>query len=271
MQSLETSFFLIALGRFPHALVACATAIESAIQTAGIGDKRKDGLTNLINKAKTKSPSINNFDGDLLIKFTRTRNDIVHRGYVPQDNARSAKFYLTVALPLLSICYQDFHSFNLTETLLKEYSKHIEIAQAVLEKATRMNWPDPTYCLDSFSHGLRLAFKQNFSANWENRAFELADTVGARFEAMNARKEALESYFKTPWTCNCPVCDDVDCVIADLDADKFDDHQIVAKGMECTNCGFSATDKTHPFLSHALLEPQLSRFSSQILREHGVL
>lgn len=39
IQSLETSFFLIALGRFPHALCTCAAAIETAIQASDAGTK----------------------------------------------------------------------------------------------------------------------------------------------------------------------------------------------------------------------------------------
>jgi hypothetical protein len=34
LQNLESSFFLISLGRYPHAFVACVSAIESALKAA---------------------------------------------------------------------------------------------------------------------------------------------------------------------------------------------------------------------------------------------
>lgn len=52
MQSLESSFFLIALGRYPHALAVCASAIESGLQAANIDAKDRDGFQHLVKKAK---------------------------------------------------------------------------------------------------------------------------------------------------------------------------------------------------------------------------
>ena len=62
MQSLETSFFLIALGRYPHALTICAAAIESAMQAADIGAKETDALQELLKKARKSSKAIQEFD-----------------------------------------------------------------------------------------------------------------------------------------------------------------------------------------------------------------
>ena len=49
LQSLETSFLLISLSRFPHALTACFTAIETAIRASGVGGKRKINLLSFSN------------------------------------------------------------------------------------------------------------------------------------------------------------------------------------------------------------------------------
>jgi len=52
MQSLETSLFLIASRRYPHALLVCASAIESALKAADIGAKKGASFRDLIENAK---------------------------------------------------------------------------------------------------------------------------------------------------------------------------------------------------------------------------
>ena len=61
LQSLETGFFLIALERFPHALVVCASAIESSLQAADINPRERDGFQDLIRKAASASAAFQGF------------------------------------------------------------------------------------------------------------------------------------------------------------------------------------------------------------------
>src|SRR5262245_26197201 len=84
MQSLETSFFLIALRRFPHALSTCASAIEGTIQAAKVRANDKDGLQTLLRKARQHSPLIADFSEAKLEAFREMRNRITHRGFSPK-------------------------------------------------------------------------------------------------------------------------------------------------------------------------------------------
>lgn len=132
MQSFETSLFLIAVRRYPHALSVCASAIESALQAANIGAKDRDGFQELVRKAKNSSKAVFAFEDEKLVDFRETRNRITHHGFSPQDDSETTSLYLEVGLPFLALCYREFHAFDLLDGLWLECAEHIENAQRVL-------------------------------------------------------------------------------------------------------------------------------------------
>jgi hypothetical protein len=103
LQSLETSFFLVALHRFPHALIVCTAAIESAMQAADIGAKERDGFQELLRKARKRSEGIEDFGDDGLNHLRVVRNRITHHGFSPRDDSETTDLYIRVALPFLSL------------------------------------------------------------------------------------------------------------------------------------------------------------------------
>lgn len=270
MQSVETSFFLIALGRYPHALSVCASAIESCLQAANIGAKKKDGLQDLVAKAKKSSAAVNKFADKLLEDFRETRNQITHRGFTPQDDSKSVSLYLEVGLPFLSLCYREFHSFDLMDGLLMEYAEHLTISQKTHALAKKIPVVDLSYCLRSFGHLIRWCFKRNFAAGWEINALIHAEEVGTKFKSAYAEKQELEKLFEVPWSFNCPVCDEVDCVVAEIDSSALDNNEISVLRMACTNCGFVVSDD-QPYLSQLLLDTQISGSKEKILRGFGIV
>lgn len=270
MQSVETSFFLIALGRYPHALAVCASAIESSLHAASIGAKGKDGLQNLVKEAKKSSEAVERFSGELLDRFRKTRNRITHRGFNPQDDSESVSLYLDVALPFLSLCYREFHKFHLMDGLLMEYAEHLNAAQAVHTLANEVpDIVDMSYCLHSFGHLIRWCFKRNFSAGWEINTLVRAEEVGGKFEKTYAEKQELERLFDAPWSFDCPVCDDVDGVVAELDTSWLDKGEVIPIRMACTNCGF-VVSYGQPYLSKVLLAKQILQSKTRILKEYGI-
>ena len=108
IQSLETSFFLIALGRFPHALATCATAIETAIQASEAGAKDRDGLQVLVKKAKDKSRLINNYSDEDLLRLRKMRNRITHHGFVPDDYSHTASLFLMLVFHFSRFAIRNF-------------------------------------------------------------------------------------------------------------------------------------------------------------------
>lgn len=269
MQSLETSFFLIALGRYPHALSVCASAIESVMQAADIGAKEKDGLQELIKKAKKISQAIQDFGDQPLDDFRETRNRFTHRGFSPVDDSEAASLYLEVGLPFLSLCYRELHSFDLIDGLLIEYVKHIHAAQKVHALAKWLKNIERPYCLHSFGHMIRWCFKRNFSTGCEIDALVHAKEIGGEFERVYAEKQELERLFEVSWPFDCPVCGDLGSAVTELDSVRLDDQDVIPKRMACTNCGFVVSD-AHLFLSQVLLEEQVAKSKPQILKEYGI-
>jgi hypothetical protein len=269
LQSVETSFFLIALGRYPHALSVCASAIESSLQAAKIAAKERDGFQELVRKAKNVSREVAGFPDELLDRFRATRNRITHRGFSPQDDSESASLYLEVGFPFLCLCYRELHAFHLMDGLLAEYAQHITIAQKVHLFAKEETNLDQSYCFHSFGHLIRWCFKRNFLPGWEINALVHAEEVGGKFERTYADKQELERLFEAAWSFDCPVCDDLDCAVAELDPKSLDRKAVNTKRMACTNCGFVVTGD-QPYLSGVLLEKQIIDVQGKILKEYGV-
>jgi hypothetical protein len=271
MQSLESSFLLVALGRHPHALTVCASAIESAIQGADVGAKEKDGLQDLIKKAKIKSKAISEFDDGLLLQFRDVRNRITHRGFSPQDDSESTRLYLDVGLPLLSLCFSEFHKYDLMDGLLKEYVKHITFAQGVRELARAQSSEEFSYCLHSFGHLIRLNLKSSFSTEHEIGSLVHAEEAGRQFENAIVEKKRLEDLFGEPyWSFDCPICTQTDSVVAELDSDAMDREEVIPTRMACTYCGFVASI-FKPYLSRILLADQVQGIKSVVLKAYGVV
>jgi hypothetical protein len=266
---LETSFFLIALHRYPHALVVCTAAIESAMQAADIGAKERDGLQELIRKARQRSQRVSDFADDGLIELRLIRNRITHRGFSLRDDSNSADLYLGVALPYLALCFAEFHSFDLIDGLFLEFSNHINVARKVHTLAKKSLGIDMSYCLNSFGHLVRLCHKENFSTGWELRTLDHGEATGVVFGHVEEEKNSLERLFDASWTFNCPVCGDLDSAVAELDSYRLHEREVIPQRMACAKCGF-VVRPLQPFLSQMLLEGQVIMAKGQILKEYGI-
>jgi hypothetical protein len=270
MQSLETSFFLIALRRYPHAFLVCASAIESGLQAAAVGATDRDGLKDLLKKARNASKRIDEFGDEPLDRFRDARNRITHRGFSPQDDDETTGLYLEIGLPLLRLCYSEFFGFDLVGGLLEEYANHLGIAERVSALVMRVPDLDRSYCLHSFGHLIRWAWKEKFSANWEISALIDAENRGGKFHVTSGEREKLERLSNAPWSFCCPVCDGVDSVVADLDSAALDLKKVTPLSMACMECGL-VVSKSQLYLSQVLLEEQITEpVKASVFREYGI-
>src|ERR1700755_2257768 len=73
LQTLEMSFLLVSIGQYPHALVSCTSAIESALKAAFTTEKVN--LSRLLELANAAFP-INAFSQRQLDEFRQKRNEI---------------------------------------------------------------------------------------------------------------------------------------------------------------------------------------------------
>ena len=268
LQSLETSFFLIALGRFPHALSICATAIETAIQASDSGAKDRDGFQKLVRKAKEKSDAIDRFSDEQLHRFREMRNRIIHHGFTSTDDSETSSLLLEVGFPFLTLCYSELHSFDVSAGLLPEYAEQVDVATRVYSCAKEYSGIDLSYCLNGFGHLIRWCFKRNFSSVWEINALTNAEEIGWAYEQTKKERDSLERLFDVHWSFDCPICDGIETVVCEIDAHMLEVFKVVPLRMACTCCGFVVRD-SQPFLSEILMEQQLADAQPRILQEYG--
>src|SRR5262249_43390231 len=125
LQNLESCFLMIALRRFPHALVTCASSIESAVKSflnVPADDRRT--AKDLATQALKSFPALQDFD---LRAFRDKRNEIAHYGFTPRDDEEAATLLLSTGLPLVRACYQEFFNFDLWNGLLVEFGDQLKI------------------------------------------------------------------------------------------------------------------------------------------------
>lgn len=267
MQSLETSFLLIALSRFPHALTACATAIETAIRASGVGGKRKINLLRFAGKATTEKTI--RYPRRALEKFVRTRDRFIHQGFTPKDDSKATGLILEVGLPFLWLCYKKWHCFDPAKEMLPEYWEQLDVAGRVHSLAREESGLDLSYCVNGFKHLIRWCLRRNFSPGWEIGSLINSEETGEAFVKKEEAKDVLKRLFAVYWSFDCPICDDHQAVVCELDAAKLREHEVALSRMACTHCGF-AVRESQPFLSEILLERQLMVEQSAILAEYGI-
>jgi transcription elongation factor Elf1 len=269
MQSVETSFFLIALSRFPHALTACVSAIEYAIRESLSKVGRKPTLQHILEQLRNRSAKAARIPAINLNRLRVFRNQLTHQGFRENDDSESTSLYIDVAFPLLEATYQDLYSFDLRDSLLQDFLELLEIAEAVHKRAKLLPDCDVSYCLNPFGHLVRLSFKESFSADWELDVLSTAEQTGEKWEKSHKMKQHLEYKFNAPWIFNCPVCKEVESVVCELDINELELRNVIPNKMICTACQFVARE-SHHFISKALLKNQADDACIQIFEEYGI-
>jgi hypothetical protein len=268
LQGFETSLFLIALGRFPHALTSCAAAIEAALKASPRCATSDDRFVTLLDAACRASAHIANFPKLDLTDFRKKRNDIVHKGFSPKDDNIAADLQLKVGIPLIAACFREFHTFDFYDGLLPEYSRHIQIAQKAYQR--RPAGPndasdrDVTYCFRSLAHLIRWSFKEAFSSSWELKALTHAEEIGMKFNHANDEQAELERLFGCAWKFECPVCHDYESTVAELEEGALSNGFVRPTRLACTNCGLVVRNN-HYFLAEELLAADVQKRGEQRL------
>jgi hypothetical protein len=267
LQSVETMFLLIALGRYPPALLACASAIESVIATSSC-KPNKNGLQGLIDAARSQSSRLGLMPRADIDKFRRLRNRITHQGFEEQDSNECAAALLSVAIPFLSMCLQELHSFDLMKMLLSECVDHFNVATEVYNKV-RHEADDVMYCFRSFAHLIRWELKESFFPDWAIDAVYDADMSGVRFEHMHDLRNEIERLFEAYWDFKCPICGSLETAIAELKGEALDKGAAVPTRLFCINCELNVTER-HLYLAETLLRNQIPAVLPEILRAYGI-
>jgi len=292
LQTLETCFFEIGLRRFPHALVSCATACESAIKAKlGVGPEQECTLERLIEETRRLSASLRAFSPKKLDNFRRTRNRIIHYGFSPRDDEECAVLLLETGLPFLKRCYSELFGFfldwhdirpgnvrfdRLTPEELRiaglrpEIAEQLRFANEVFLKAKHLGGLDRSYCFTAFIHYIRVKLKHVFMAHGECEILENDEVNWQKHRAEEERKEEVARFFKwVTWNFCCPICDGEDSLVAELDETGLDAGRVTPKRCVCVHCDF-VVPALAPFLSEILLAAQSEAQKPAIFREYGI-
>jgi hypothetical protein len=269
LQSIESSFFLIALHRRPHALTTFVAGVESALQGAELDSKKGESLQNLIRNARPRSPRLRQLPDAEVDTLRLARNRFTHRGFSPRDDSEAVELFVRIAVPLAEAVYFDLHGFQFREALFQEFAQLLSVGTAVCARARSADVVDLSYSLNAFSHLIRWRWQENFSTDWQLKALERAEQIGARFHDIREEKEELEGCFSASCILDCPVCGGIDDAVCELDPETLKSRQLTPLRFACANCGF-VVRSSEPFLSEALLVHQLAEHREMILADYGL-
>ena len=264
LQTAETCFLLIAMDRYPHALLTCAAATEAIIQSSPLLDKKASGLQGLISLCKRKSRVLAEFPDSELDLFRQARNRFAHKGFIPQDNNEAAALLLRVGLPFMILGLKELHSFNSSDYLSTDCAQHLEIAQRVYGLVRAIS-NDVTFCFGSFSHWIRLSVLDGFLPAWAQ--FAILDARGTGESSNN--KTSLEYRFGCYWDFKCPVCRWAETAVTELSESDLELGNIVPLRLCCVECGFHI-DTDEAALGQVLLEQQIRDERLAILASYGI-
>jgi hypothetical protein len=258
------------MGRFPHALVSCASAHESALKSApSLWPSDSLPLVKLYDRVVALHPGLAMFDEGELTAFRKARNTYVHKGFAFDDDAAAAELLLKIGLPYLRACYDALFGFDLLDCLIVEYGEQLRIALNVYQRARNIPDLDFGYCFSAFGHLIQWSAGQSQLVSWERDASIHADETGTRFEKCKRQRRELELTFGAAWFFDCPICCESEMLVGELDETCLGVGKVALKRAACPSCRLVVREK-NPCLADALCHTQLAEEQEKILREFGI-
>lgn len=294
MQALETCFILLSCSRYPHALISCVTAIESAIRAKlGLPAEDKTKLWQLLEVIQNNPHNIKDFSRKSLNELCDARNRIAHYGFSPLDDDTSVVLLIRTGLPLLKRCYQRFFNFYLdwrdvrpgvanfyelsSEEIAKvglipEFADSLNLVRSIYSKAKELRGINLCYCITPFSQHIRFALKENYLGLAEQSL--LSGTGGQEeFDAENTAKDRIEKVLKKTSSCecfylDCPICAGCDSVVAQINDSHIDNGVLSFHQALCVKCGLFLPKK--PFITDIVLQREIEKKREDILVSYGI-
>ena len=268
IQNFETCLLLISLERYPAALTICATALESAWKAAnGEGIDCKVDLHKIYGEINAALPKDDpSFD---LKAFRHLRNDIVHWGFSPKDDERSAKMIFETGIPVLFSYIKNHPSLDVDfKTWLdSDLFEHLRLTLDLNKKGRRHHIP-AIESSTTLRHQIeRMTLRQTM---WQESALD--DEPYSQQLEFEVKQHMKEWMFEN-WHCHeefrCPVCTYHQLVV-ELDEASLKNRILKGVRARCINCDLFFPNRSN-YLLNILLEEQLSHSDKeQILVRYGV-
>ncbi|WP_129125927.1 hypothetical protein [Geomonas oryzae] len=278
-QHLETAFLLISMRRFPHALISCASAIESALKAGlniPVGDMSKFGQ--LLDKGVDRLPQPKAFTRGQLYDFREKRNKIIHYGFSTKDDEVSAELMLKTGLPLLEQLYLHLFGFSLCTRgsmyggLLPEISDQFQVAIAVFNMVKDRKDLKFTYCFNAFGHKLRWGTQHWNMSHWQDEMLSEEHMTKMDYTAEFLKKICEDlGCDEREEVLDCPICDEAQSFASEFDLEFLHQHKTISiiRGM-CANCNFTIY-KNNPYLADHLFKNIITEeFTTKMLQGYGL-
>lgn len=269
LQSLETVFYLVALGRYPAALVMLGQAIESAVK-AGLRIPQDEylGFNKLASRGAREITVPAEIAGSLK-QFRDARNDFSHYGFSPKDDGRSADEMMRTGFPYLEAIYRGFFGFDLQESLLWELGIQYGIAKSVFADANISGSGNELEALRVLGHQIRYTFHPSFISNVEYEILDEARSTTGIHDFIDNKRHETEVAFDPCWFFNCPICGEIRCLGAQLEAAALNDSVIKLVRIICLSCGLSIPVGV-PLLADRVCAKEVAADTKEIYEKFGI-
>lgn len=289
LQNFESALLLIALARFPAALVSLASAIEAAFKAKL---RRPEGAVDRVDylAAETMAsvPSLHVFRHSYL-DFVSARNRVTHYGYSPADSEVCAELILKSGLPFIKALYQhaflfflDWREINPAATRFEELSeverdraglvpdcaRHLRLALSAYGRLRHIRGIPASRCFQTLTQYIRFTISPSFMSPTESLMLnEAGEDVVKMFEAEERIQARLSRAFKTTTALDCPECGRTGAIVAGLDERRLNTGEVSILGLGCSACGMLVTGI--PPLAEEFLGDQILREKPRILEERS--
>jgi hypothetical protein len=292
LQSLETCFYMIALGRYPAALIACASAWESLLRAyyripAEDEVKLRDLLARF--RGEKRRTYFSKITEQQVREFREARNRMIHAGFSPKDDGYSVQLLLGIGFPYLFDLhragfgvYFDWHHVQPGAKDFLELVDNPKSSRCALLPEISSSLIDAISTWASFREDPALAQSSMHLLPFRQRVIEgLSRSLRSRTEsasihamydgafddaysAVSNAKESLLSLFGDAWDFECPFCEgDSDPFIAEFDDNSMDQGQLRFSRGACASCGQFVPPSAAPLINY-WLRAQLIKKADEI-------
>jgi hypothetical protein len=290
LQSLETCFYMIALGRYPAALIACASAWESLLRAHyRIPAQDEVRFSELLEWFRKERSRFSNVGAEQVREFREARNRMIHAGFSPKDDGYSVQLLLSIGFPYLFDLHREgfdvYFDWRHAQPGAKDFLELMDnpkadrcvlipdFADSLIDAiATWSRYREDSALVLSPLH--LLPFRQrvidglapSFRSRSESAAINATYTgkFDKAYTAILDSKESLLSYFSEAWDFECPFCSgESDPFIGEFDDEAMDQGQLRLRRGACASCGNSAPAGAAPLINY-WLRAQLKEKEDQI-------
>ena len=105
--------------------------------------------------------------------------------------------------------------------------------------------------------------------SWECHIVFRADQNGAKSDNCQERKREIASACGQSWFFNCPLCEEYESLVAELDEDQIGNHVIKLHRVVCANCDLVV--KENSYLANAIMSEDIAGMRKEILQDFGIV